>query len=267
MKYIFLSTILFMMIFVELNAQDDKIDDLKFEKEYAPEEVKPPYFGIGIGYSGALFFPNFDGFNSKLSNNFSFKKDAISAPIFQNGFELFTSIPYLKNVKVGFERQYGSTSAEFNPENNINTTRVAEINYSSTGLYFEYCYIPSNQLAISFGAEFAEGELGMNIYQSVSNVDWNDIDENKTNENFYHETSVGFICIQPQLSVEYALTSWALAKFKISYPITFTEVNFITSNKWTYNHLGDLKKAPTEINANGPKVQLGFYIGIFNIRN
>ena len=264
MKHILALFIIF-FITVGLSAQDEFIENLTFEKEYAPEEIDAPYFGIGTGYTGTFFFTNFDDINSKLTE-FGFAKDILNSYIYLNGIDVFTSIPYLKNFKVGFEYKAGKTSADFITDGDITdvTTKV-DYRLSLASLNFSYCLTPAKNLAINPSLSLGEGAIGFDIYSSAGEIDWN----NYPNESYFPTSktshTAGFMFVRPGVNVEYSVTPWFMARAGANYTISFMNMGLFGENDWKANGIADIKNMPNGIKADGYSFEIGIYIGLFNI--
>lgn len=240
-----------------LSAQDDALDKMKFGNEYAPGEKAKTYFGIGLGYSNNIFFANNDDINIKLED-FGFKGDAMTVPMYLHGFELFTSIPFA-NLTLGFSYKKGSESIDYDELN-----RYSDFSVSFTGLYVDYIFVPFNKFSISLGMELGEGKLNLEIYQSPKDIDWNNMKPDWNNESFYHNSSMGFIYLQPKIDFEYILTNWIMTRFNISYNFAINESGIINKNNWSYNNSSNISNVPSTLGANGLTIQLGIFVGLYS---
>ncbi|OYT14522.1 MAG: hypothetical protein B7C24_17920 [Bacteroidetes bacterium 4572_77] len=263
--------LLFMLIFgfsSLLYSQDDQVDYLKFEKEYAPDEINAPYFGIGMGYTGSFnIINNLDEINDKLIS-FGFTEDAISQSLYLNGFELFTSIPYLKNVKIGFNYSNGSQLIKYSsllPENeNISISHTASLQLRYIGANINYCFTPYKNLAINPGFSFGEGKINMNIGESTNGIAWGDIQSGNTAHNYNYTISGGFIYLQPELNIEYSFTPWLLGRIGASYNLSLMNLGMFSDNDWMLNKTTKID-GMDDINADGLMFEVGIYVGLFNI--
>ncbi len=260
-KCLILIVLVFSLSLNYVYSQDEKIESLKFEKEFSPDEVKEMYFGIGVGYTGTLVYTNVDDLNSKLVE-FGFQKDALTTPTYLNGIGFFTSIPYIPNLRVGFQYAGGSKKVDFTSDT---LSRRSDYTLHYLGLKLDYCFVPLKNFTIAPGFEFGFGSMAFDIIQNSQSVNWDDLNPTKTSQNFYHKISSDLLYVKPYLSFEYNLTNWMQVHFKVDYSFSFMNNNFITKNKWNYNNIGEVSNIPKTVNASGIGLQLGFYFGLFNV--
>jgi hypothetical protein len=262
-------TLLFALFFMtiigvtQVKAQDDSLDDLKFEDEIAPDEIKPPFMGIGTGYSYSMFFGNNDAVNNKLTE-FGFKKDAISSPLSLHGFEIFTSLPVANlPITLGFSHRKGSQELDFEVSEGL--TRRADYSMSFTGIILDYSIVPFNKMAISFGLEMGEGSMNFSVYQNEAGIDWGNLNPDTKNNNFYHNARVGFLYFEPKIDIEYKLTDWIITRINAGYNFTIDETGIFNKNTWEYNGSAGINNAPTDFDSKGMFLQLGVFIGLFTM--
>lgn len=249
-------------------SQDDQVDKLTFGKEYAPDEIKAPYFGMGAGYTGSFYFPTFDDLNLKLTE-FGFGNEVLAAPVYLNGFEVFTSIPYLRNFKLSFNYKKGSLNAEYNTslaaDESVTVHHSADYTIDLVGFNVNYCFTVYKNLSINPGVGFGGGNLTFDIAQTQSNTTWDKINPDATTNNYSFNTAAGFLYIQPNLNVEYAFTPWLLARVAANYNVSFMNVGLLGNNEWQLNNTATIQDVPSNISANGYAFEFGIYLGLFNI--
>ncbi len=264
MRY-FLTLPIILFIAIGLSAQDELIEELEFQKEYAPEEINAPYFGIGSGYTGTFLFTNYDDLNAKLSQ-FGFAKDVLNSYIYLNGFDVFTSIPYLKNFKIGFEYKSGMKSAKFTETLDASSIkRKVDYGLQFGSLNFSYCITPVKNLAINPSIAIGEGNLGFDITATRGEMDWNNY---PSDSDFYsHKIShtAGFIFIRPGINIEYSVTPWMMVRTGVNHTISFMNMGLFSENEWKANGDTDIKNIPDGLKADGYSLEIGVYIGLFNI--
>lgn len=262
-KMKFLKTVLVLLLLNSISAfsQDDELDDWTFDSEPLKED-KVPYFAIAGGYTGTFFMANTNELNSILQNVYSFDSDAISSPIYMNGFEIFTGLPFLTNFRAGFYSRTGSTLQEKNISDN--TVRYAEYAISNSGINFEYAFVPFKKFAITFGTGIGWGNIELDIYQSQNSIDWNNIAAEQPANNFFHRAEAGFLSVEPKLNIEYAVQSWLALKLGANYTLSIMETGIFSDAKWQYNQSSSINNFPNEINASGIGINFGIMIGLFN---
>jgi hypothetical protein len=263
MKHLIMAA--FMLVFgtIVLSAQDDELDDWAFDSEPLKEE-KTPYFALAGGYTGTVFFANMDDINTMLNGVFDFETDALSSTMYFHGFEIFTGIPFIENFRAGFYTKSGSTMNEFNLDDEAGSMRHAEYSISNSGINFEYAFVPTSKLAITFGTGIGWGNVQLDIYQSVENIDWNEITTNQPNETFFHRAEAGFLMLEPKLNIEYAVQSWLALRVSGNYALSFMETGLFSDASWQYNQSSGINNFSEDINASGLGVQFGLMIGLFN---
>lgn len=254
---------IFALSFIAANAQDDNIDDWAFDSEPLQDE-KTPYFALAGGYTGTVFFANLDDINSLLSNKFNFDEDALTSLMYFHGFEIFTGVPFIENFRVGFYTKQGSALNEFTEDETENTMRTAEYSISNSGLNIEYAFVPLNSLAITLGTGIGWGNVQLDIYQSVDNIDWNNISSNQPQNTFFHRAEAGYLMLEPKLNIEYAVQNWIALRVGVNYALSFMEVGLLSDGDWEYNQSSGISNFPSDINATGLGIQFGLMIGLFN---
>jgi hypothetical protein len=260
-KYLILFILVFALSINFVYTQDDKVETLKFEKEYSPDEVKDSYFGIGVGYTGTLVYTDVSDLSKKLTE-FGFADKSLVSPIYLNGIGFFTSIPYIPNLRIGLQYAGGSKQLDYSKDT-ISMRSDYSLNY--LGLKLDYCLVPFKSFTVAPGVEFGFGSMAFDIIQNSQALDWNNLKPDMTNKNFSHKISSNFVYIRPTVSLEYNLTNWMQVHFKVDYAVSFMNNNFLTKNQWNYNNIGGIKNIPNTVNASGLGFQLGFYFGLFNV--
>lgn len=257
-----LSLISMILLFSSLVAiaQDEEIDNWSFDTEPLKED-KVPYFALAGGYTGTFFSANFEEMNSLLNSKFGFDAEALSSSIYMNGFEIFTGLPFIENIRAGFYTRTGMASNEMTI-NDLN--RKTEFTISNSGINIEYAFVPLKNLALTFGSGFGWGKTKLEIYQSQNEINWGEIGTAQPSDNFFHSAEAGFLNIEPKINIEYAVQSWLAIRLGANYSLSFMEVGVFSDASWEYNQGTAINDFPDEITGSGLGIQFGVLIGLFN---
>ncbi len=256
-KIMLLISAILSLSIVQLKSQDDDLKNLGFEEETYIEESLP-YFGIGGGFTVSLIIYNFDETN-KLFLNYGFGNSALSGPTWLYGGEGYLVTFWPKNVRIRIFGLGGSQSTSFDTLlSNVNLTRDCEFSVSLTGLSFDYAIVPFYRFAIIPGLAFGWGNMKADISQGKT-FSWENFNSSIDSLYFFNRAEANFLYLQPNLSIEYAITDFLMFRLNAGYTLSL-----ISKDAWTYNKSSKLQNVPDGINANGFSVQLGIFAGLFN---
>ena len=252
MKKLSLLFVSLTMLFVNLVAQDDKIESLQFEETPIVEE-RPPYFGIGAGYVGTFIFADYSQINSLFKTN-NFGLPEFKNPIYMSGAHGFTGIGIIPNIRVGFFGSSGTASVT----NNVgDTLKGATYSVSFGGFSVNYGIVLFKSFALVPGVNLGWSSATLEIYKTSSNYDWTKIDNN-IDQNAYNKRAEGtFWFAQPHLDIEYVLTPFLMVRANVGYSASF-------SPTWKYHKEASLSNVPSGINTSGLTAQFGILVGLFN---
>jgi hypothetical protein len=269
MKKTVLLILMLPLTFFSLAGQDELIDELTFSEEFAPGELNTPYFGIGGGYVAGLYFTDFEIYNDKLSN-LGFSSEAFSSPVFLNGIEAFTSIPALKNFKLGVFYMAGSVTASYDGTyTRFGTEVLYHAKFSSNykigfaGLKLSYCFTPGKNFAINPNLALGEGSLEFDIIRSPEKIPWDDV---FTTDHSKVSCETGFFFLQPGVDFEYSVTPWLLVKVGAKANIGFDNLSLIKDADRIINDNDVVTDMPDDKSLTGYQFELGFSLGLFNIK-
>lgn len=264
-KFSFLILVISFILVNILHAQDEKLDSLDFSIESAPGEMQStPYFAIAGGYTGTFIFLNFDNLNKHLSDNgFGFATDAFKKPLYMSGAQGFTAIGIIPNLRVGFFGMGGSSIAEMNTTiDSVACKRSFNYSVSFNGLNIDYAIVPWKSVAFIPGVSFGWGSLTMESYQNqTGDNSWIDLKPNANAINYFNRAKATYSFIQPNLNVEFAVTTFFGLRLSAGYMWTFS---FTGDYGWQYNNTSKLVDVPKSINASGLTLQFGLFMGLFN---
>jgi len=231
-------------------GEDNTLDGLEFE-EIAPEkETRPPYFAIGGGYTISFWFPTMTEIQNKATE-FGFTKK-FTTPVLVNGFQLFTGVGFIENLRVGVYSNGGASTIS----RSLGDSGTSEMQYQigSTGITLDYAIVPAKGLAILPGVGLGYGAVALESRTSLSNVAWGNFNPNSSSA---QKISASAIYFQPNLNIEYAFTSFSMIRLNAGYNLSFLQ-------DFKNNGLGTVTGVPTGVNANALTGSLGIFIGLFN---
>lgn len=237
-------------------AQDDELDGFSFETEPLRSE-KMPYFAIGAGYQFSFLFMNYDEVNKIVVDKLGL--DKFEGFMYINGIHGFTGLVIIPNTRLGFFGVSGSKISEKEIVNNLAEKELhsAELSISFNGFSLDYGFVPLKGLAILPGFNLGWGRYILESSVTPITIDYSDL-ANLSMQRIENS----FMFVEPQISIEYAITNFAMIKANAGYSLTFD--NPLAKKKWLLNNNAEIKNAPKDMNANGFKAQIGVYLGLFN---
>ncbi len=254
---------LFLLLFAlvattRLFAQDDELDNFSFETEPLKSESNP-YFSVGAGYQLTFLSLNYDEINKYVADKLGL--DKFEGIFTLGGVHGFTGLVVIPNTRLGF---YGISGSKFTEKENSSTNlkRTAELKVVINGFSIDYGIVPVKSLAVLPGLNFGWGNYTLETTETPTSIDWNDVDSINVGSAKMNRIENKFMMVQPQLSVEYAVTNFAMIRANVHYNLTFD--NPLVDKKWTFNKDAELKNTPNKMNSNGLGLQIGLYLGLFN---
>lgn len=244
--------ILFALFFVNLNAQDDRLDEFTFDEQQFEE--KTVYFGIGGGYSGSFFIQDMTDIN-KYIQDMNFGVDELKDNMYHHGLELMSSTVIIPNTRIGFFRYSGSSEASTDIDVGDEAyTRSVEVSNFMTGVPFEYTFMPFKSFAIIPSLAFGYGNYNLDLRQAPDKVDFNETN----NENYFMQNiSTSYWFAMPRFQIEYAFTQFTVIRMSAFYMASFAQ-------DWELNKEATLENVPDGFNPNGYAIQIGLFLGLFN---
>lgn len=246
---------LFTATFLSL-AQDDKLEEYKFETEDAQPETSS-YFSVAGGYTVTFNMIKLDDLNNLATKTFYMPE--LKTPIITSGFEISTGAIIVKNLNVGYFNFTGNTTSSMDT---ANLSRSFDYKIDGSGFIIDYGFVPFKSFAVLPGLQVGFVKSTINISQSQKNVDWNKIGPNQLTDNYSHTFEKAFINLEPRVSVEYAVTNFLMFRANISYAMSMN--NPFSSADWQYNNNAATLNVPDKINQSGLKFQLGLFVGLMN---
>lgn len=255
--------VLFLLLFVLLAtssilAQDDELDNYSFETEPLKSESNP-YFSVGAGYQLTFLTLNYDELNKYVADKLGL--DKFSGIFTLGGVHGFTGLVVIPNTRLGF---YGVSGSKISEKENSSTNlkRTAELKVAINGFSIDYGIVPVKGLAVLPGVNLGWGNYILETTETPTTIDWKDVDNIIVGSAKMNRIENKFMMVQPQLSIEYAVTNFAMIRANVHYNLTFD--NPLVDKKWTFNKDAELKNTPSDMNSNGLGLQIGIYLGLFN---
>jgi hypothetical protein len=262
-------TLAIALIFMSSAAfgQDEDLDQFDFETEPLQEE-KPPYFAIAVGYNASFLFPDVAELNDSFVEKFGLQE--FPSMMFMSGVQGFTGVVVVPNLRAGFFGAGGSSKVNYDGEltsgDGTALERSAEYSLSYTGFSVDYAWVPIRSLAILPGLNVGWGNVTLEAYQThkydEGGTDWGDFSPEGGNYDFMKHAAAGFVFVEPNVNIEFALTNFSMIRVSAGYSMTFIGSMF-TSN-WEFNRMAALENVPDGINGNGLRLQAGIFVGLFN---
>jgi hypothetical protein len=268
MKLLSMTLLILLFSVVYLTAQDDQLDQLNFEEQNYEQfkEESTPYFVIGGGPVMNMMFLNYNDINTQLVDKYFNNKDKffMDGSFYQFGAQGIISIGLIPNVRIGIIGLGGQKSLNQTLDTAINSktyNRNMEITLGYTGINLDYAWVPFNSIkfAIVPGVTLGWGTIDIKAYQTLKELDFNDIRPESDLANYNMKLATSYWHIAPMLNFEYSPTLLSLFRVSVGYTMSFP-------GTWNFNSNGDSKvnNVPTGINSNGLTLQFGIILGIFN---
>ncbi|MES2766917.1 MAG: hypothetical protein V4642_13670 [Bacteroidota bacterium] len=264
MKYLLIFALAFALIQPAV-AQDDQLDDFKFEDEPG-SETELAYFAAAGGYLATLFFPNFDDLNSVAQSRFGFGADAFKSPVYVQGGEGFVAFPYIKNSRIGFFGIAGGKSLDpkdvkmANPlllTDSISAKRYLDYHVSFTGVSLDYALMFGKKFTIVPNVRGGFGSMIIQSYQGTTERSWDDFKPEGTTVNYLNRLEADYLFVQPGVHFEFAATPFFMLRASGGYTLSFMP------SEWDYNYASKVNDVPSGIKASGLTAQIGIFLGLF----
>ncbi|MBU3700196.1 MAG: hypothetical protein FGM33_09370 [Candidatus Kapabacteria bacterium] len=232
-------------------AQDDRLNELNFDEEPLPEETVA-YSSVGIGPVFSLFTPDMTDVNAKAT---AMGIDELSSPFIFAGAEVFAAIGIVPNLRFGFSWLSGSVgSVKDFISTGGGTKRSLDYAISMRSLHIDYAIVPVSKLAIIPGVGLTWGYSTITQSTTTGSFDWVS-DTSMTSQVFLEQSS---LCLQPRLSLEYAVTPFLNLRAQAGYTVP------VSTSDWTANVHATAQNVPSSIGINGVSAQIGVFVGLFN---
>ena len=267
MKYLF-NTIKISIIIAALlscsvlMAQDDEFENYAFDDN---ETQKNPYFALSFGGNFHFLFMDYNEINKKFSDCDCYDALKFSGPITGWGFNFFTAMsPLVNNARIGISYFSGSQEKEFTtiligPISSMNINYNRKLSVSNKGIHFDYAFVPVKSLAMLPGLGLKLGNMTLEQYATNISQHWNEEFLVATGGN---KLEYSYIAIEPQISIEYAITGFLMLRAAGSYVLPFD--NPFSSNVWTINGNNQYSGVPNSVKPQGFSASIGLYLGLFN---
>lgn len=235
-------------------AQDSQLDTFSFEEVPEKTEAKAPYFGVGGGFIASFGMFKYDDANLYFQRALGNSVAKIDGNVLMTGAQGLVSVPLISNLRIGFTSLGGSkeSSAKI-----ADTNLYAQYSIGFNGLNVDYCFTPFKSLAIIPSLYFGWGNLTLEASRSLNQGDWA-LNNTIVAGNEMNRIRNSFIFLQPNLNIEYALTTFTVLRLNVGYNTSFM------SDEWKLNGAATIKNVPSSLNANAVSAQIGIFVGLFN---
>lgn len=258
MKYLLVFALAFTLLQPAF-AQDDELDDFKFEDDPGAE-TQAPYFAAAGGYLATAFFPSFDEINSIAfgpASRFKFGEE-LKSPVFVQGGEGFVAFPYIKNSRIGFFGIAGGKTVERDTAiNGTNTKRTLDYHVSFTGVSLDYAIMLGKKFTIVPNARVGFGSMILQAYQGAGDRTWEEFSDKADNVNYLNRLEGDYWFVNPGVHFEFAATPFFMLRASGGYTLSFMP------DEWDYNYVSKVNNVPEGIKANGASAQIGLFLGLF----
>lgn len=245
---------IFLFVATPVWAQDEDLDKFSFEETPLSNQASQ-YFVIGGGFIATWHFTNFDEIHKNARLN-DFASADIKAPVFLSGGAGFVAIPYLPNFRVGVFAAAGGKQVSATAGD---TSRILHYSLGYTGGSIDYAIQVSKKLTVLPGINIGGGTITIETGQTVGERDYTkELGVPANPNNFYNKMTGGFAFVQPNLNIEYSVTSLSLLRINAGYMLGFM-------GSWQADRSEKaMVNVPKEINSNGLTLQVGLFLGLFN---
>jgi hypothetical protein len=254
MKYLLAFALAFALV-TPAFAQDDELDDFKFEDDPGAE-IEAPYFAAAGGYLATAFFPSFETLNETVTGPFGL--EALKGPVFVQGGEGFIAFPYIKNSRIGFFGIAGGKTVDKDlTVNGVNTKRTFDYHVSFTGVSLDYALMLGKKFTIVPHARVGFGSMILQSYQGAGDRSWADFQPAADSVNYLNRLEGDYWFVNPGVHFEFAATPFFMIRASGGYTLSFMP------DEWEYNYVSKVNNVPEGIKANGASAQIGIFIGLF----
>jgi hypothetical protein len=255
------SILLCLICALPASAQDLDAD---VEAEFPDEEL--PYVGLGPGLTSTFIFMDLDELNELAGK---FDVDRFGGPLtVYGGGAIFTPI-FIPNIRVSFHA-FGGYHRSSRPIklNDVEYNRTLRFGIRFQGMAgVDYAVRLSGKLTVLPGLTAGWGSYALEFTQSTANQatfasvwDSASFRPDTAATMSHHNRAVRMLnyhaFVLPMVHFEYAIMSSLLVRASVGYHYA------ILDDEWT-NEAETVYTDVPDINANGPAVQVGVFIGLF----
>lgn len=226
------------------------------------DEEKPPYIGVGGGYTGMFTWINLNELN-KLAESLGMSD--FTGGLWMNGGGGFTAIGVVPNLRLGVYGFNGSRqkSQEF-PINNQSYTRTIRFSNGLTVAHIDYAIPLFRGFTVLPGTLIGAGSNTLEISQSLTSgttfgtiADPAHFGGTSTGDlNAYARISRSYLAVTPTVNFEYAFTQFFMLRGGVSYALTAAPSDWTDSGDITITNVPSFK-------SDGLTAQIGIFVGLF----
>jgi len=225
------------------------------------DEEELPYIGVGGGYNLLISFMNFDEINT-LGGRFNL--DGMKGQLFMHGGGGWTAIGIIPNVRLGVYGGGGSKSVSRTlTVGDSSYVRTLQFSSGYTAAHLDYAIPIAGSFTIAPGVMVGGGGQTVKLTQTheggASYSSLFDVDAFQgaaLGRDRTALTSRGNIFLFPVVNFEYALTQFIMIRAGGGYQFNFA------LGEWDDTQGTEILNMP-DISANGPTVQVGLFLGLF----
>jgi len=260
-----------LLITTNIKAQDDEFENYAFDDNKAD---KTPYFALSFGWNANFLFMNYDEINKRLWSPGVVDKLGFSGPVFGSRLDFFTAMsPLVNNARLGVNYFWGSQAKELTASNmvyepnsgtyfHIYLNFYRKLSINSFGVHFDYAIVPFKSLAILPGIGLKLGTMSLEYYETILPKDWENPDRVALIHNANEKLTYYYASVEPQISIEYAITGFLMLRGAGSYSFDFDRP--LVNNIWTINGNNPYSGVPKSVSPKGFSASIGVYLGLFN---
>lgn len=257
LRRFFLGTLLLGALAAPLQAQGGD-DDYDFS-EIPVEEEEIPYIGVGGGYQLQMVLLNLDDLNN-LSTSLGL--DKFEGGLFMHGGGGWTAIGIIPNVRLGVFG--GGGSKEVTDElmlGQVSHKRSLQFSNGFTAALIDYAFTPAGRFTIAPGLMIGGGSTTVEYTQTRQDVTFTGLFDSLAvnapgSGNRQASMTRSYVHFVPMVNLEYPLTQFILLRVGGGYSMSF-------GGTWSDRHGTDIPNVPDKLTADGPTLQVGLFLGLF----
>ncbi|MDP4219228.1 MAG: hypothetical protein Q8916_06420 [Bacteroidota bacterium] len=219
----------------------------------------PAYSWLGAGVLVGLHLPSLTDLNSSIAMPFIHQN--LKEQAFMIGGQVFMPFPFVKNLRIGGIGMSGTSSVCCVPDSVQGQPVMRSLTYhfGYGALTFDYAIFNSNKVHVLLGSEFGLGSVELTAQQALNRQKFDITSEfSTTTFNITHTYHAPMFVIKPEAEFEYAPVRWLMLRLTAGYQISAMGT-WVADDDVSLGDVGALAK----VNANGPVVQFGVFLGFF----
>lgn len=236
-------------------AQTDPFDF----RDKLGEPVRSSYWGMGGGYLGSVVLVNYDGINQVAA---SLKLPEFSGPLVMNGGGGFVSAFVIQpNLRFGFYGLGGSkkVTSAMTVDGQTPVTRSLELRHAVTAAQIDYAIRIGSTVTLAPGTMVGLGSFDLESSQSLATgTTMSVLNPDSAGASYNARLTSRRVFLFPSLNLEWVPAKVVMLRLGGGYASTFAA-------DWKDNNDVVVSGMP-DINASGPAVQFGLFVGLFQAK-